>query len=113
MIIFRNIVLQRLMAHIVALTLIMQLIFAITTSTKNVVSRRLIKLALHTFLDCSQNDVISTIKQYLQCPGAKFDRKAALQKITNLIESHRMSPDDITEIKHMLKDLVIQTDEAW
>lgn len=101
------------MAYIVALTLIMQLIFVITTGTKNVVSRRLIKLALHTFLDSSQKDVISTIKHYLQCPGAKFDRKAALQKITNLIESHGMSPDDIAEVKNMLKDVVIQTDEAW
>ena len=103
---------QRLMFYIVALTLIMQIIFAIaTTTTDNVVSRRLIKVALKTFCDSSQKHTIhSAIKEG---PGFHFGRDAVLQKITELIESNRISPEDIDEIKTMMKDFDIKKDEPW
>ena len=112
---FRNIALQRLMAYIVALTLIMQIIFAISTTTKNVVSRRLIKVALKTFIDSPQRvNIHSAIKQHCsQYLAAPFGRDAALQKITELIESNMISDDDMAKIKSIMKDVNVSNDEPW
>ena len=93
----------------------MQIIFAIaTTTTVNIVSRRLIKVALKTFCDASQKHTIhSAIKWHLERPGLHFGRDAVLQKFTELIESNRISPEDIDEIKIMMKDFDIHKDEPW
>ena len=102
------------MFYIVALTLIMQIIFAIaTTTTDNVVSRRLIKVALKTFCDSQKHTIHSAIERHLERPGLHFGRDAVLQKITELIESNRISPEDIDKIKIMMKDFDIKQDEPW
>lgn len=106
-----NIVLQRLMTYIVALTIIMQTIFVVTTSTNNVVTRRLIKLALKTFLESSQTRVINSIKE----PLGHFGRDAALQRVTELLksESNRISLEEMARIKIILKDFQDTGDEPW
>jgi len=101
-----GIVLQQLMIYIVALTIIMQNVFAVTTSSpNNVVTRRLIDLALQTFLKSSQREIIPSIKEFMQSPG-NYGRAAILDKITELIksESNRISPDDLAEIKRQLRN---------
>jgi len=109
-----SIVVQRLMFYIVALTLIMQIIFAIaTTTTDNVVSCRLIKVALKTFCDSQKHTIHSAIKRHLERPGLHFGRDAVLEKITELIESNPISPEDIDKIKIMMKDFDIKKDEPW
>jgi GTPase Era involved in 16S rRNA processing len=99
-----GIVLQQLMIYIVALTIIMQTVFAVTTSTNNVVTRPLIDLALHAFGKCSQREVIPSIQEFMQRPGS-YGRDAILQKITELIksESNRISPEDLAEIKNQFE----------
>ncbi|KAF8797604.1 hypothetical protein BYT27DRAFT_7228955 [Phlegmacium glaucopus] len=109
-----NIVLKGLMTYIVALTLVMQIIFAITTSTKNIVSRRLIKAAVKTFLDSSQLERIKyAITQHSQRSMVVPGRDSVLQSITELIESNRMSSDDMAKIKAMMRDFDIRYDEPW
>lgn len=103
------------MIYIVALTIIMQNIFTITISTNNVVSVRLVKVALKTFLESSQKDIIYSIKEYMQHPG-NYGRDAILQKITELIiksESSRISPKDMADIKTLLKISEVEADERW
>ena len=102
------------MNYIVALTLIMQIVFAITTSTNNVVSRRSIKLALKTFDESPQKHAIYfAIKQHLERRGAQFQRDAALAKITDLIKSHGISPEEMAKIKALVKDFNVEKDEPW
>jgi len=99
-----GIVLQQLMIYIVALTIIMQNVFAVTTSsTHNVVTHRLIDLAIQTFLKSSQREIISSIKEFMQRP-LNYGRTAILQKITELIksESNHISPENLAEIKRQL-----------
>jgi len=102
------------MTYIVALTLITQIIFLLTTSTENIVSRRLVKLAVKTFIHSPELEKIhSAIKQHLQRPVAPFGRNAALQCITELIEANPMSSDDMAKIKDMMKGFDIRDDELW
>lgn len=102
------------MNYIVALTFIMQIIFAITTGTNNIISRRSIKLALRAFHDSPQKDVIQlAIKQHLERPGAQFHRDAALVKITDLIYSNGLTPADMAKIKTLVKDFDVERDEPW
>lgn len=102
------------MAYIVVLTIIMQIVFAITTSTESVVSRHLIKVALRTFIDSPQRlHVHSSINQHFQSLGAFLDRDAAVQKITELVESNHISTKDMAEIKTVMKNFDIKDDEPW
>lgn len=102
------------MIYIVALTLIMQNVFAITTSTENFVTRRLIKLAIKTFLTSRQREIISSIKEYTQRPG-NYGRDSIVQKMTELIKlkSNQISPEELAKIKTMLKDFEVMPDEPW
>jgi len=106
-----DIVVQQLMNYIVALTLIMQMIFVTTTSTSNVVSRRLIKLAVKAFYDSQKNAIYTAIKQYLEAPGSQFDRDAIFRKISELIYSNGISPN--VTIDTIMKDFDSQIDEPW
>jgi GTP-binding protein EngB required for normal cell division len=100
-----GIVLQQLMIYIVTLTIVMQNVFAVTTSTNKVVTRRLIDLAIQCFLKSSQKEIISSIKEFMQRP-VNFSRDAILQKITELLksESNQISPNDLAEIKNQLRN---------
>jgi len=103
------------MTYIVALTLIMQIIFVLTTSTENVVSRRLVKLAVKTFIHSPELEQIhSAIKQHLlEHRVPSFGRNAALQCITKLIESNRIPLDDIAKIKIEMRGVDTRVDEPW
>ena len=101
------------MTYIVSLTLIMQNVFAITTSTNNVVTRRSIHFALKLFVDSAQDEVISSIKEHLRNPLAQFGRDASLQKMTELIQSKPISPDDMARIKTELQGLNIEAEVPW
>ena len=107
-------ILQRLMTYIVALTIIMQNVFAITTSTNNIVSRRVVKVALKAFLESSQKDIIYSIKEHLHHPG-HFGRDSLLRKMTELIElkSNRISADDMAAIRIRLRVFDAQSEEDW
>jgi predicted oxidoreductase len=97
-------VLQQLMIYIVALTIIMQNVFAVTTSTNNnVVTGRLIDLAIQTFLRSSQREIVPSIKEFMGRTG-NLVRGAVLLKITELIKSNHISPDDLAEIKRQLRN---------
>jgi len=109
-----NVVVQQVMNYIVALTIIMEFIFVITTSTKNIVSRRLIKLALKTFHDSLERSTIhSEIKQHLNPLGAQFGRDAALAKITDLIKSNGIKLEEIEKVKGLMRNFDSETDEPW
>ena len=103
------------MTYIVSLTLIMQNVFAITTSTNNVVTRLSIHLALKRFLDTAQEKIILSIKEHLQNPFklAQFGRDASLQKMTELIQSKSLSPDDMARIKTELQGVNIEEEVPW
>ena len=93
------------MIYIVTLTIVMQTVFAVTTSTNNVVTSRLIDLALEIFLKSSQREIIPSIKEFMQ-RTRNYGRAAMLKKITELIksESNHLSPDDLAEIKRQLRN---------
>jgi len=102
------------MNYIVALTLIMQIIFVLTASTENVVSRQLVKLAVDTFIGSPEAERIhSTIKQHFKHPAARLDRNVALHCIAELIESNAMSSDDMAKIKNTMKGFDIRDDKPW
>ena len=103
------------MNYIVALSFIMHIIFAITTSTNNnVVSRRLIKLALATFEDSPQRRKIhSEIEEHLKPLRAPFGRDAALAKITELIQNKCITLEEMTEVKRVVGNFDVETDEPW
>jgi hypothetical protein len=102
------------MIYTVALTIIMQNVFAFTTSTENVVTRRLIKLAIKTFLESRQQEIISSIKDYTQ-RLRNYGRDSIVQKMTELIklESNEISPQKLAEIKTQLRDFEIIPHESW
>jgi len=109
-----NVVLQQVMNYIVALTFIMHIIFAITTGTNNVVSRRLINLALKTFEDSLQRRKIhSEIKEHLRPLTAPFGRDAALAKLTELIQNKCITSEEMNEIKRVVSNFDAGTDEPW
>jgi hypothetical protein len=94
----------------------MQIIFVFATNTTNVVSRRSIKLALKTFLASPHpSNITTSIKEHLQRPGL-FGRDAALQKITELIESnsYRISPEQMSGFKNQLRNVDVEhDDDSW
>lgn len=107
--------LQRLVTYIVALTIIMQNVFVLTTNGNSVVSTRLIKIALKIFLESSQQNVIYLINEEFQRLDSHFSRDAILQKMTELLElqSNRVSPEEMAEAKAQLENIDLGSDELW
>jgi len=92
----------------------MQIIFAITTSTNNIVSCRLIKVALTAFNDSSQKRTVHfAIKEHLDRPGFQLGRDAALAKITELIKSNGITPEEMAKIKTLMEGFDVTNDEPW
>jgi hypothetical protein len=110
----RGLVLQHLVTYIVALTIIMQNIFVLTTNGNSVVSTRLIKIALKIFLESSQQNVICFINEEFQ-RLEHFGRDAILQKMTELLElkSNRVSPEEMADAKTQLENIDLGSDELW
>jgi len=105
--------LQCLMTYIVSLTLIMQNVFAITTSTNNVVTPVSIHIAINLFVGTAQEEIISSIKDHLQRPLAGFGRDASLQKMTELIQSKPISPELMARIKTELQQVNVEREVPW
>jgi len=105
--------LERFMAYIVNLTLMMEHIFFLTQETNSTVSRRLIKLAYRTYQSSLQSTVHVKITQYVNDltlirPGAK---DTTIDKIVELIGP---SPKNFTGLKERLGSLDLSgQDEPW
>lgn len=105
--------LQRLMAYIVDLTIIMQIIFGLVVNAQLRLSRRLIKLAFTTFSESRERvQVHNEIKEHVKHAG-RADRDAALAKILQLIESYRMKSEDMEELQSKMAGFANIEDEPW
>lgn len=81
------VILQRLMAYIVDLTLIMEIIFGVVTIANLVLSRRLIKLAYKAYKDSNTKvQVHREINNHVK-DAHRVDREAAVKKIVELIRT--------------------------
>jgi hypothetical protein len=105
--------LQRLMAYIVDLTLIMEIVFGVVTNTKLVLSRRLIKLAYKAYKDSDTKvQVHRGINNHVE-DAHRVDREAAVNKIVELIRKGCLQS---WEMRQQLADTLQKfenEDEPW
>jgi len=113
-----NATLQRLMAYIVDLTLVMQNVFWLVVIYRVPVSRRLVKHALMAYKDSiMMSDVHEETRKHVEGQNVRdrLDRDSALNKIIELLHGNRIntaemfkSKEDIGNVNFSGKD-----DESW
>ena len=109
----RALILQRLMAYIVDFTIIMQVIFGLVVRSCLHVSRRLIKLVFKAYsLSEEKSKVHKEIKKHVKVAG-RFDRDAALAKITQLLREYQMNPESMDKLQSTVKMFENNDDEDW
>jgi hypothetical protein len=113
---YRHSTLQHLMAYIVDLTLVMQNVFWLADG-RGKISRRLIKVALKAYLDSEvKGDAHFMISEHVKkvnvaSPGA---RDTTLEKITEILEKHRIQSEDMFKQKSQIGGFDISApDEPW
>ena len=110
---YRQLILQRLMAYIVDLTIVTQMIFGLVVNAQLRLSRRLIKLAFTTYSESWERvRVHSEIEEHVKRAG-RADRDAALAKILQLIENYRMKSEDMEELQSKMAGFANVEDEPW
>ena len=105
--------LQRLMAYIVDLTIIMQVIFGLVVHARLHLSRRLIKLAFKTYSNSEERrKVHKAIKDHVERAGL-LNRDAALAKIIELIKEYQMKPESMEGLQSAVKSFENDEAEDW
>jgi hypothetical protein len=104
------------MTYIVDLTLVMQNVFWLADG-RGKISRRLIKVALSAYLESEvKGDAHFMISEHVKKvnvarPGA---RDTTLEKITEILEKHRIQSEDMFKQKSQIRGFDISAlDEPW
>ncbi|KAG1842100.1 hypothetical protein C8R48DRAFT_41138 [Suillus tomentosus] len=110
---FSDVVLQRLMAYIMHLTLVLQTLFFVSKS--RVLTRRAIKLAVKSYLASPiREEVLTRIQDYVQGLAilAHAD-KDILDKIEEMMQFYEMDAAQVSELEAKIPDVDLLPDEPW
>ncbi|KAG1892887.1 uncharacterized protein F5891DRAFT_70735 [Suillus fuscotomentosus] len=108
-----DVVLQRLMAYIMHLTLVLQTLFFVSKS--RVLTRRAIKLAVKSYLASPiKEEVLTRIQDYVQGLAilAHAD-KDILDKIEEMMQFYEMDAAQVSELEAKIPDVDLLPDEPW
>ncbi|KAG1895941.1 uncharacterized protein F5891DRAFT_1193554 [Suillus fuscotomentosus] len=110
---FSDVVLQRLMAYIMHLTLVLQTRFFVSKS--RVLTHRAIKLAVKSYLASPiREEVLTRIQDYVQGLAilAHAD-KDILDKIEEMMQFYEMDAAQVSELEAKIPDVDLLPDEPW
>ncbi|KAG1813471.1 hypothetical protein EV424DRAFT_1349050 [Suillus variegatus] len=108
-----DVVLQRLMAYIMHLTLVLQTLFFVSKSRE--LTRRAIKLAVNSYLASPiKEEVLTRIQDYVQGLAilAHAD-KDILDKIEEMMQFYEMDAAQVSELEAKIPDVDLLPDEPW
>jgi len=110
-------ILQRLMAYIVDLILVVQLLFSVVASNNLPISRRLIKVTFAAYNDSiAKTQVHTKIREHVSKAGIfnPGNRDSALNKIVELIKHHHEGTAEMIQSKQQILAFEFpEVDEQW
>jgi len=110
-------ILQRLMAYIIDLILVVQLLFSVVASDNLTISRRLIKITFAAYNDSiAKTQVHTKIREHVTKAGIlnPRNRDSALNKIVELIKHHHEGTSEMIQLKQQILAFEFpEGDEQW